>query len=64
VGVQGERQLSNGSVLFGSLGTELQYWPSGGLGATMNGEDDGTTGDPRDADMLLFGLSASVGTKW
>jgi len=64
VGVRGERRLSNGSVLFTSLGTELQYWPSGGSGAVMRGEDDGTTGDPRNADMLLLGISSSFGINW
>ena len=65
VGVQCERCLSNGSLLFGRLGAEVQYWPSAGSGAYQNGEDnDGHGEDPRDSDMLLFGLSASVGGKW
>jgi len=65
LGVQYERPLSNGMLLFGRLGMEAQYWPSGGSGASQNGEDsDGHGNDPRDADMGFLGVSASVGTNW
>jgi hypothetical protein len=65
VGLQYERCFWNGKTLFGRIGAEVQYWPSGGSASYQNGEDsDGSGADPRDADMLLFGLSASVGTKW
>ena len=65
VGLQYERCFWNGKTLFGRIGAELQYWPSGGSSSYQNGEDsDGHGADPRDADMLLFGLSASVGTEW
>lgn len=65
LGVRYERLLSSGKVLFGTLGTEFQYWPSGGSGSYQNGEDsDGQGADPRDSDMALLGLSVSIGTKW
>ena len=65
VGLQYERCFWNGKTLLGRIGAEVQYWPSGGSASYQNGEDsDGHGVDPRDADMLLFGLSASVGTKW
>ena len=64
VGLQYERCIRNGTMLFGRLGAEVQYWPSGGSASYQNGEDSGVDEDPRDANMLLFGLSASVGTEW
>ena len=65
VGLQYERCFWNGKPLISRIGAELQYWPSGGSASYQNGEDsDGIGADPRDADMLLYGLSASVGTNW
>jgi len=64
LGMQYERYLSNGMLFFTRLGAEAQYWPSGGSGAVMQGEDDGTTGDPRDSDMGFIGITASLGTNW
>ena len=65
VGLQYDHTLCSGKTIFGRVGAELQYWPSAGSASYQNGEDsDGIGADPRDADMLLFGLSAEIGTRW
>ncbi|GEM_PF-1404390 len=64
IGLQYDRTLCSGKTIFGRIGAELQYWPSAGSASYQNGEDSATAPDPRDADMLLFGLSAEVGTRW
>jgi hypothetical protein len=68
LGVQYECFVA-GAMWFARAAVEAQYWPSAGSGALQNvlqppGTQTNTFLDPRDANMSLLGLSATLGVNW